>query len=323
MPTSVSLASGGAWYLGPLHPLSHGFASVEIGNSGVVLSSARLDLAKWHRGDIALLQARTLPQGLALANRPGWLCPAALEIAYAQATEEMLGLVVPARAVALRTIVLALQGVAGSLLRLAALGELAGQEVSKLLDSRERALSLLEELTGARIHDAFVRLGGVAEAGVEPLPDSLTAFAEQELPRVDFSAWSGQAITPSIAGVECLPHTETDAQSRAVAVWQEAEAARALLRDSVGSLPGGPVSSLLPKTIRFPEGRATAAVRYANGSTSVELIGDGSKAPAALLIQTDSQRLVGHFEQQAAGLSESTAKLLLATLPISPGEVAL
>ncbi|MEY4347920.1 MAG: hypothetical protein RIS43_339, partial [Actinomycetota bacterium] len=52
-------------------------------------------------------------------NRHNWLSPVAAEIAYAKACEELMGLRVPDKAVALRDLLLQLQELTGLLQRIA------------------------------------------------------------------------------------------------------------------------------------------------------------------------------------------------------------
>lgn len=326
MPKQL-LSERGEWFLGELHPLSHGTVTLDVETEGGIVQWASLDCSASSRADEKLLEVREVPQGLALAGRAGWLTPAAAEVAYARAVESLLGLQAPPRAVALRELLLSMQLVLGYSWRLAALAELCGQDGRNWLEPRERWLRAHEQLTGARIHDVWVRLGGVAaDAGPDWLHElqELTVLPWPSLPTAAASGRgflrASQVAQFEVAGLPAGDHTAAD---RIEFLLSELDSALRQVRERAAQLPAGPVQQLLPKSIRVPVGSSRQSVESATGGLSVWVFGDGGKAPARVSYSSNSDRAVALFEKAAAGLEVESARWLLATLPIAPGEVAL
>lgn len=146
--------------LPPLHPLAHGHFAVEITVDRHVITQCGFDVEASHRGDEKLLEVRDFKQGLALINRHGWLTAAFAETLYARIIESAIGLTISARAAALRNVVLELNRAATDEYWRAVDTQLAGGHPT--LARREEILTVLERITGARMHTTYVRIGGVA-----------------------------------------------------------------------------------------------------------------------------------------------------------------
>lgn len=143
-----------------LHPLRHGQFAVDIVTSRQRIVTCRFDISGSHRGDEKLLEVRDFKQGLAHMNRHSWLTPAFAETLYARIIERALGLFPSERALALRELVLALNRSATEAYWDAVESSLHGRSPS--LEHRERVLGVLEQITGARMHHTYTRIGGVA-----------------------------------------------------------------------------------------------------------------------------------------------------------------
>ena len=257
------LSEPGDWFLGQLHPLSHGTLWLEVEESEGRVLSARLDCSTSARADEKLLEVRDVQQGLALAGRAGWLTPAAAELAYARAVEELLGLQPPPRAVALRELLLEVQLVIGFAWRLAALADLCGADGRDWLEQRELWLTAHESLTGARVHDVWVRLGGVATDAAESALEELRRLAAEPWPTLEPAAARGQALLSGALAVEFdvagLPPGDHDAADRVQLLVDSLDRARSAVVTQIASLPEGAVSQLLPKSIRVPVGSSRQA----------------------------------------------------------------
>jgi len=127
--------------LPPMHPLAQGHLLLDTAVSDGRISHLRISPRLQHRGDEKLLENRDYRQGLSLINRNNWLMPAACELAYAQACESLMGLRVPDRARALRTLSLALGRLSAELTMKIARASVAGIAVDGLIRQRERVLS--------------------------------------------------------------------------------------------------------------------------------------------------------------------------------------
>lgn len=148
-----------------LHPLRHGQFVLELDIAAGRIVGCRCDASGSHRGDEQVLHRRDYKQGLAFVNRHSWLTSAFAETLYARIIEQALGLTISARAAALRTLILELNGAAALAFWQAVDAAVVGASAD--LGPRESILHVLERLTGARVHPTYVRIGGVA-ADVEP-----------------------------------------------------------------------------------------------------------------------------------------------------------
>lgn len=298
------------WYGGDLHPLGHGQIALEVAEAGGEVAEFRLDAGMQHRSDSKLLEVRDLPQGLALANRAGWLSPAAFEVSYAQAAEELLGLRPPARAVSLRKLLVEMHLVLGLSWRLAAYADLLGRDASEWLRWRELWSQAGERLTGARLHDAYVRIGGVAADAPTDFADSLGEIPTA--PTIDASAWQGRAVFDG-----------KDAMTRVQDCTAQLARAQQTALDLASTLPDGGISSLLPKHLRLPVGQAFSSTAGANGDCAVWLHSDGGKTALRVHLQSQVAQTSVALEQATIGRNLEDARLLLHTLPLSAGELAL
>lgn len=195
-----------------LHPLRHGGMVVHCTVLGGTITQCGISIAHAHRGDEKLLEVRDYRQGMALINRHSWLTAAFAETLYAQIAESMLGIVIPPRALALRELSLALNALATNALWLHLDASLVGDSTDALTQ-REAALVELEELTGARMHPTYVRIGGVAEdinesqlRRLQSHSDSAVADAARRV-----ATQTGQTSTP-LPKVVRLPHGDQYAE---------------------------------------------------------------------------------------------------------------
>jgi NADH-quinone oxidoreductase subunit D len=128
-----------------------------------------------HRGAEKLFEARDYRQILVLANRHDWLGAFASELGVVLAAERLAGIEVPPRAVWARTMLAELNRALSHLAFLssyppeiaAAAGEPgdAGEPAAAraAFGAREAIQSIMEEISGGRMHYMFNRVGGLKE----------------------------------------------------------------------------------------------------------------------------------------------------------------
>lgn len=179
--------------LPPLHPAtSPGFLlTVDLVDDVVV--SADVGVGLMHRSAEKLFEVRDYRQAMALADRHDWLSSACSEATVALAAESALGIVPPERATWARTLLVEAQRMGAALSFVA---PVAGEVSAAAHALIERLTVTQQRLTGARIHPAYLRIGGVACAVPEEvlvdyaasaaaaagicgsLSDAVAAFAE-------------------------------------------------------------------------------------------------------------------------------------------------
>ena len=168
--------------LSPMHPSSHGGLQLAVALDGDVIVSAEPLIGFMHRGAEKLFEARDYRQLVMLANRHDWLSAFSNELGIVLAVEEMLGMAVPPRATWLRTLLAELNRVLASLSFLGTFALEIGTTAPFETAMRQRAVlqDLLEQATGARVHDMFNRVGGL----LHDVPAGWTDRVSAALPAV-------------------------------------------------------------------------------------------------------------------------------------------
>ena len=149
--------------IGPQHPATHGVLRLQIVVDGERILSAEPIVGYMHRGAEKLFEVRDYRQIIMLANRHDWLSAFANELGVVLAAEELLGMEVPERAVWIRTLLAELNRVLNHLVFLGSYPLELGAITPVFLAFREREdlQSVLEELSGGRLHYMFNRVGGI------------------------------------------------------------------------------------------------------------------------------------------------------------------
>jgi NADH-quinone oxidoreductase subunit D len=149
--------------LGPDHPSTHGGMRLALQVEGDRIVAADPRVGFVHRGAEKLFEVRDYRQILMLANRHDWLSAFASELGIALAVERLMGLTVPPRAVRLRTALAEITRAAAGLAFLGTVPGDDGHSIIRTTEQREALLTVLEEVSGGRIHVMFNRIGGIKE----------------------------------------------------------------------------------------------------------------------------------------------------------------
>ncbi len=155
MPTGTILLD-----LGPEHPSQAGLLELRLWTDGDVITSARVVVGAMHRGAEKLFEVRDYRQILMLADRHDWQAPFFGELAVALVCEQMMGLVVPDRAIWLRTLLAEHTRILSHCGFLSYVPyRIPGDPGLRRLREELRNQSL--RLTGNRIHPMATRIGGL------------------------------------------------------------------------------------------------------------------------------------------------------------------
>ncbi|NUP32574.1 MAG: NADH-quinone oxidoreductase subunit D [Streptomycetaceae bacterium] len=151
--------------IGPQHPSTHGVLRLKLVLDGERIVSAEPIVGYMHRGAEKLFEVRDYRQILVLANRHDWLSAFSNELGVVLAVERMLGMEVPERAVWARTLLAELNRVLNHLMFLGSypleLGAIT--PIFHAFREREEIQTVMEEISGGRMHFMFNRVGGLKE----------------------------------------------------------------------------------------------------------------------------------------------------------------
>ena len=150
--------------LGPAHPASHGTIRTFVALDGETIVAAVSEIGYLHRGFEKSCENHTYNQIIPYTDRLNYCSAILNNIAFAHTVEGMLSVTIPERAQFIRVIIGELSRVIDHLVCLAAslvdMGALTNYWY--LYNPREAVYDLLSKLTGARLTNSYMRIGGVA-----------------------------------------------------------------------------------------------------------------------------------------------------------------
>src|SRR4249920_1735 len=162
---------------GPQHPAAHGVLRLVLELDGEVIQRADPHIGLLHRATEKLAETRTFIQSLPYMDRLDYVSMMCNEHAYCLAIERLMGLDVPLRAQYIRVMFAEITRLLNHLLWLGAHGLDCGAMNMLIYCFREREdlFDMYEAVSGARMHAAYFRPGGV----YRDLPDAMPQYKEQ------------------------------------------------------------------------------------------------------------------------------------------------
>ena len=164
---------------GPQHPAAHGVLRLVLELDGEVIVSADPHIGMLHRATEKLAENKTYTQALPYMDRLDYFSVMSNEHAYCLAVERLLGIEVPERAQYIRVMFDEITRCLSHLLFLGAQGLDLGAMTMFLYTFREREdlFDMYEAVSGARVHAAYYRPGGV----YRDLPDVMPKYAASKI----------------------------------------------------------------------------------------------------------------------------------------------
>jgi NADH-quinone oxidoreductase subunit D len=161
---------------GPQHPSAHGVLRLVLELDGEVVVRADPHIGLLHRGTEKLAEQKTWIQALPYMDRLDYTPVLINEHPYVLAVEKLLGIEVPIRAQYIRVMFDELTRIHNHLLSIGTHGIDVGAMAMVLYTFREREdiFDMMEAATGARMHGAYYRPGGV----YRDLPDVMPRYEE-------------------------------------------------------------------------------------------------------------------------------------------------
>jgi len=156
---------------GPQHPAAHGVLRLVLELDGEVIERADPHIGLLHRGTEKLAEQRTFLQSVPYMDRLDYVSMMCNEHGYVMSIEKLLGVEVPVRAQYIRVMFDEITRILNHLLWLGAHALDVGAMTVFLYAFREREdlMDCYETVSGARLHAAYYRPGGV----YRDLPDSM------------------------------------------------------------------------------------------------------------------------------------------------------
>jgi len=163
---------------GPQHPAAHGVLRLVLELDGEVIQRADPHIGLLHRATEKLAETKTFIQSVPYMDRLDYVSMMCNEHAYVMAIEKLLGVEPPLRARYIRVMFDEITRILNHLLWLGAHGLDCGAMTVFLYCFREREdlMDCYEAVSGARMHAAYYRPGGV----YRDLPDAMPQYRAQQ-----------------------------------------------------------------------------------------------------------------------------------------------
>ncbi|MCR9254907.1 MAG: NADH-quinone oxidoreductase subunit D [Alphaproteobacteria bacterium] len=165
---------------GPQHPAAHGVLRLVLEMEGEVIERADPHIGLLHRGTEKLIEYKTYLQAVPYFDRLDYVSPMNQEHGFALGVEKLLDIEVPKRAQYIRVLYSELTRIANHLLNLTTFAIDVGAMTPLLwgFEEREKIMEFYERASGARLHAAYFRPGGVTYDLPAGLMDDIIAWTE-------------------------------------------------------------------------------------------------------------------------------------------------
>jgi NADH dehydrogenase (ubiquinone) Fe-S protein 2 len=172
---------------GPQHPSAHGVLRLVLELDGEIIEKADPHIGLLHRGTEKLIEYKNYTQALPYFDRLDYVSMMAQEHGYSLAVEKLLRCDMPLRAQYVRVLFCEITRILNHLLAISthALDVGAMTPLLWAFEEREKLMEFYERVSGARLHSAYIRPGGVSQDLPLGLCEDIYQFANHFVHRVD------------------------------------------------------------------------------------------------------------------------------------------
>ncbi|WP_339634788.1 NADH-quinone oxidoreductase subunit D [uncultured Sneathiella sp.] len=166
---------------GPQHPAAHGVLRMVMELDGEVVERIDPHIGLLHRGTEKLIEHKTYMQAMPYFDRLDYVAAMSQEHAFVLAAEKLLGCEVPLRAQYIRVLFSEISRVLNHIMNVCAQAMDVGATTPMLWGfvERETLMEFYERASGARMHAAYFRVGGVHQDIPEKLEEDIRTFIKQ------------------------------------------------------------------------------------------------------------------------------------------------
>ena len=166
---------------GPQHPAAHGVLRLVLELNGEIVSRADPHIGLLHRGTEKLIEYKNYIQALPYFDRLDYVSMMAQEHSYCLAIEKLFNCRIPKRAQYIRVLFAEITRILNHLLAVGCHAMDVGAMTPFLwaFEEREKLMEFYERVSGARMHAAYFRPGGLQVDIPKGLLDDIYMFTEQ------------------------------------------------------------------------------------------------------------------------------------------------
>ena len=168
---------------GPQHPAAHGVLRLVLELDGEVVERVDPHIGLLHRGTEKLIEQKTYLQAVPYFDRLDYVAPMNQEHAFALAVERMLDIEVPKRGQLVRVLFSEIGRILSHLLNVTTQALDVGALTPPLwgFEEREKLMVFYERASGARMHAAYFRPGGVHQDIPDQLVEDIASWCDSFL----------------------------------------------------------------------------------------------------------------------------------------------
>lgn len=166
---------------GPQHPAAHGVLRLVLELNGEIIEKAEPHIGLLHRGTEKLIEYKNYLQALPYFDRLDYVSMMSQEHTYCLAIENLVNCKIPHRAQYIRVLFAELTRILNHLLAVGCHAMDVGAMTPMLwgFEEREKLMEFYERVSGARMHAAYFRPGGVHTDLPKGLLTDIFIFKEQ------------------------------------------------------------------------------------------------------------------------------------------------
>ncbi|MEH6402484.1 MAG: NADH-quinone oxidoreductase subunit D [Sneathiella sp.] len=163
---------------GPQHPAAHGVLRMVMELDGEIVERIDPHIGLLHRGTEKLIENKTYMQAMPYFDRLDYSAPMAQEHGFVLAIEKLLDCEVPRRAQFIRVLYAEISRLMNHLMNVCAQALDVGATTPMLWGfvERETLMEFYERVSGARMHAAYFRVGGVHQDLPRGLDEDIRKF---------------------------------------------------------------------------------------------------------------------------------------------------
>ena len=165
---------------GPQHPAAHGVLRLVVEMDGEIVERCDPHIGLLHRGTEKLIENKTYLQAVPYFDRLDYVSPMCQEHTFALAVEKLAGITVPLRGQYIRVLFSEITRILNHILNISAFALDVGAMTPLLwgFEEREKLMEFYERVSGARLHSAYFRPGGVHRDLPAGLLEEVAEFCE-------------------------------------------------------------------------------------------------------------------------------------------------